>query len=205
MIFAKCRFTPSSVFLRKGWILAPCKNPGTAQTNLVCHAKSACFVSRSRHKLSLQLCSVFASSGLFARAKGTVFCSYAYACCVNRKGVAPRFQDLRKCKPGSQCAGVCHARNLFALLELQLNQNGRVCRKLCVMTSTGLLVRSSRPLTVYYRLLRSEVTCGCCEKVAPSIRESGVHTRQDQCRKRVFEAVSLPLHMQDTDFDGLRL
>ena len=109
-------------------------------------------------------------------------CKYAYACCVNRKGVAPRFQDLRKCKPGSQSASVCHARNLFALPELQLNQNGRVCRKLCVMTSTGLLVRSSRPLTVYYRLLRSEVTCGCGEKVAPSIRESGVHTRQGQCR-----------------------
>ena len=60
----------------------------------------------------------------------------------------------------SQSARVRHAPNLFARPELPLNKKGRICRKLRVMTSTGLRVRSSGPLMVYRRLLKPEMMWG---------------------------------------------
>ena len=71
------------IFLRKAWILGPCNNPGIAQTNLVCFAKSASFAPRSNLE-ETQTFLTFAwssqASRLFAIVKGAACRSWLQVC-----------------------------------------------------------------------------------------------------------------------------
>ena len=84
------------IFLRKARILGQRNNPGIAQTNIVCCAKSASFGPRSNleETLLLGFCKLVADCLPELRELCVVpGCKYAYASFVKREGVAPQFRD----------------------------------------------------------------------------------------------------------------
>ena len=79
------------IFLHKARILGPRNNPGIAQTNLACCAKSASFAPRSNleETLFLGLCKLADCLPELRELRVVPGCKYAYASFVKREGVAP--------------------------------------------------------------------------------------------------------------------